>query len=328
MYDKLTISHFRAFEHLEVAPLHRVNLIAGGNNVGKTSLFEAVWFATQTDPTPGFASSLFRASAFTDPAASQISKDDTDNFWKWLFFRKDVSKPISISLHSSVTPNADRELTLPFDSISKRSTGGPFISHIKSDIGSGSPPPVCTTVTTFQPSPVEDADRVNDVSILNREDELAEYLRIVDPQICKLRYLKQSGHKYPYVYVDIFGKGKELIPATQLGQGIARMLELFSSLMTEGTQILLIDEFENGLQHDALVPIWSALGKFAREHDIQIFATTHSYECIAAAHEAFSGNADDFAVIKLRPDPALGIAAFVLDHEHVDVALKTEMEIR
>jgi predicted ATPase len=183
-------------------------------------------------------------------------------------------------------------------------------------------------VTTFQPSPVEDADRVNDVSILNREDELAGYLRIVDPQICKLRYLKQSGHKYPYVYVDIFGKGKELIPATQLGQGIARMLELFSSLMIRGTQILLIDEFENGLQHDALVPIWSALGKFAREHDIQIFVTTHSYECIAAAHKAFSENKEDFAVIKLCPDMDKCIAAVVLDSEAVGAALKTELEIR
>ncbi|MDD4103117.1 MAG: AAA family ATPase, partial [Kiritimatiellae bacterium] len=98
--------------------------------------------------------------------------------------------------------------------------------------------------------------------------------------------------------------------------------------MTERASVLLIDEFENGLQHDAIGPVWSALGQFARDNDVQIFATTHSYECIAAAHEAFSDNAEDFAVIKLRPEPNSDISAVVLDSDAVGAALKTELEIR
>ncbi len=338
MYDKLTVSHFRAFERLEVVPLHRVNLIAGGNNVGKTSVLEAVWLALQDNPfisSKTFVSqaqALFRRSAIDYSSRTQSPPDDTDNFWKWLFFQKNITLPVSISLLSSVVPEVDRVQKIRFDGQSLDATDRHNNIH---RFGSTSPqtnrppPPVCTVLAASLPTPVVDAERVNTVSVLNRDDELVGYLRVIDPKICKLKYLKLPGHKYPYVYVDVgFGKGKELIPATQLGQGMARMLGLFASLMTEGTQILLIDEFENGLQHDALVPIWSSLGKFAREHDVQIFATTHSYECIAAAHEAFSENAEDFAVIKLRPDPACGIAAFVLDHAHVDVALKTELEIR
>ncbi|MDR2849567.1 MAG: AAA family ATPase [Verrucomicrobiota bacterium] len=324
MFDALTISHFRAFGQLEVAPLHRVNLIAGGNNVGKTSLLEAVWFASQKDPLAASASSLFRRSAFDYSRESQTPKDDTDNFWKWLFFQKDTSKPISFNLSSVASPESNR--TLEFALINNRLAANDS-GNSRDKISP--PPPVCTTLSAFLQSPVADGERVNNVALLDQERKLAGYLQMIDPRIVNLKYLKLPGHKYPYVYVDVgFGQGKELIPATQLGQGTARMLGLFASLMTEGTQILLIDEFENGLQHDALVPVWSALGKIARDLDIQIFATTHSYECIAAAHEAFAENAEDFAVIKLRPDPALGIAAFVLDHAHVDVALETEMEIR
>lgn len=331
MYDALSVSHFRAFEKLEISPLHRVNLIAGGNNVGKTSVLEAIWFAAQENPFAAHAPALFRRSGLVYESHTQMQPDDTDNFWKWLFFQKDTSLPISINLSSSTTDDC-RTLTIRFDGhgleasdhLSNTYRPGSFTTPAKN-----SHSPVCTTLATFLPSPVVDAERVNKVSVLNRDDELAEYLREIDTQIKKLKYLKLPGHQHPYVYADVgFGKGKELIPVTQLGQGIARMLGLFSSLMTEKTQILLIDEFENGLQHDALAPIWSALGKFARENDVQVFATTHSYECIAAAHEAFAEHAEDFAVIKLRPGPSNGIAAVVLDHEAIGAALNTELEIR
>ncbi|HFB99193.1 MAG TPA: hypothetical protein ENJ53_00170, partial [Phaeodactylibacter sp.] len=42
MIDKLNISNFMTFEKLEIPVLKRVNLIAGKNNSGKTSLLEAI----------------------------------------------------------------------------------------------------------------------------------------------------------------------------------------------------------------------------------------------------------------------------------------------
>lgn len=338
MYDELIVSFFRAFKHLEISPLHRVNLIAGGNNVGKTSVLETIWFASQDNPLNPIASSLFRRSATTNTKQnSQEFQDDRDNYWKWLFYQKDMSRCATISLLASSTDESPR--TLLFSSSeqghltatnkdNKTIANWPPLPFAPMASNSNAMPRLaCTTLSSALPSPVEDAEQVNMVSVLERDEELTAYLRLIDSRITKLKYLKLPKHQHPYVYVGL-ETSKELIPATQLGQGFNRMLGLFSSLMIEGTRILLIDEFENGLQHDALVPVWSALGKFAREHDVQIFATTHSYECIAAAHEAFTEHPDDFAVIKLRPDPSLGIAAFVLDHAHVDVALKTEMEIR
>lgn len=337
MFDRLAIENFRAFEKLEIAPLHRVNLIAGGNNVGKTSVLEAIWLALQGNPLTSpatqapHASSLFRRSAIKYEPNTQSAPDDIDNFWKWLFFQKDMSRQILIELSSSKSPESNRTLRLYFDGDLLQTTDGR--SHPIILLGAPPQPQPsglgCITLSTTHSSPVEDAERVNAVSVINRDEELVSYLRLIDPRIRKLKYLKLPGHQHPYVYADVgLGKGKELIPATQLGQGTSRMLGLFASLMTEQPRVLLIDEFENGLQHDAIGPIWSALGKFARDNDVQIFATTHSYECIVAAHKAFAENADDFAVIKLRPDPEQGIAAFILNHANIDVAIETEMEIR
>lgn len=43
LLDSLEIRGFRAFSHLRIERLGRVNLIVGKNNVGKTSLLEALW---------------------------------------------------------------------------------------------------------------------------------------------------------------------------------------------------------------------------------------------------------------------------------------------
>ena len=43
MYYKFTIDNFRGFKNLTLNSLKRVNLISGKNNVGKTSLLEALF---------------------------------------------------------------------------------------------------------------------------------------------------------------------------------------------------------------------------------------------------------------------------------------------
>jgi AAA15 family ATPase/GTPase len=44
-YNNFEINNFRLFKHLKVNNLKRINLIVGKNNVGKTSLLEALCFA-------------------------------------------------------------------------------------------------------------------------------------------------------------------------------------------------------------------------------------------------------------------------------------------
>ena len=45
--NSLEIRNFRCFRYLRIERLSRVNLIVGENNIGKTSLLEALWLAAQ-----------------------------------------------------------------------------------------------------------------------------------------------------------------------------------------------------------------------------------------------------------------------------------------
>jgi predicted ATP-dependent endonuclease of OLD family len=58
------------------------------------------------------------------------------------------------------------------------------------------------------------------------------------------------------------------------------MFHIGLAMPTASKGILLIDEFENGLHWRVQRELWAALAKAAQEFDVQIFATTHSRDCI------------------------------------------------
>ncbi len=92
--------------------------------------------------------------------------------------------------------------------------------------------------------------------------------------------------------------------------------------------VVLIDEVENGLHHSVLVDVWKAIAVAARHNNVQVFATTHSYECIAAAHDAFADNEPyDLRLFRLdRRDETISLAKY--DREIVETALDMNMEVR
>ena len=77
-------------------------------------------------------------------------------------------------------------------------------------------------------------------------------------------------------------------PMSIMGDGIKRLLALALDFSSARNGIMLIDEIENGLHHSALVEVWKYLDQMSRMFNVQVFATTHSYECIVAANNAFN----------------------------------------
>ena len=121
---------------------------------------------------------------------------------------------------------------------------------------------------------------------------------------------------------------KEKIPAVHFGQGFIRLLSIYSELIASGKQVLLIDEVENGLHHSVLTEVWRGLLNAAEQENVQVFATTHSYECIRAAHEAFSETLNyDFALHRLEEVKG-AVAVTTYDKETLETSLASNFEMR
>ncbi len=79
------------------------------------------------------------------------------------------------------------------------------------------------------------------------------------------------------------------VPLKSLGDGMIRILQLALKLVSAQGGFLLIDELENGLHYSIQEQVWAWLFEVAQRLDIQIFATTHSWDCVQnftkVAHE-------------------------------------------
>ena len=89
----------------------------------------------------------------------------------------------------------------------------------------------------------------------------------------------------------------------------------------------MVDEIENGIHHSVMEKVWKAVGAFARSYDVQLFATTHSYECIGAAYRAFeSDEEDDLRLYRIQHSRDK-YRAVKYDKERLKTVLEFGMEV-
>jgi AAA15 family ATPase/GTPase len=112
-----------------------------------------------------------------------------------------------------------------------------------------------------------------------------------------------------------------------MGQGFIRAVGLYCQLLACERDIALIDEVEIGMHHDSLPALWEALRDSSDKANIQIFATTHSYECIKAAVETFKNAPEMFQLIRLVKNEE-GVKALCFTAEEIDAALSYNAEVR
>ena len=70
------------------------------------------------------------------------------------------------------------------------------------------------------------------------------------------------------------------VPLRSFGDGALRFLGVALSLANSRNGILLIDEAENGIHYSIQAEFWGMVFKAAYKNDVQVFATTHSADCV------------------------------------------------
>jgi hypothetical protein len=132
----------------------------------------------------------------------------------------------------------------------------------------------------------------------------------------------------PVVTLD---ERKEPVPLSTFGEGAHRAFWVGSSLVNSKDGLLLIDEVENGLHYSIQSDLWQMIFEMAQELDVQVFATTHSYDCV----QAFEQVAQDYEcsesmLVSLRrreKDPE-DIVAVLSDRDELGTVVEENIEVR
>ena len=95
----------------------------------------------------------------------------------------------------------------------------------------------------------------------------------------------------------------ELVPVNIVGEGINRLLSIILAIYEASNGIVMIDEVENGFHYSSLPFLWEAIFESAREFNVQVFATTHSFENIKAyssVYDKLEGKKDHMGLFRIE----------------------------
>jgi hypothetical protein len=157
--------------------------------------------------------------------------------------------------------------------------------------------------------------------------EVIDLARAVEPDIDRLSLGIVGGE--PALRVGM--KGLNLMPLAYVGSGMQRWISILLRLKAVSSTYVLIDEIENGLHHSSLPSVWKGIAHLVKAGGVQVFATTHSRECIEAAYRAFGSELlpeEDLFMLH-RLDTVRGdMRAASLDVEALGAYLETQGNVR
>ena len=118
------------------------------------------------------------------------------------------------------------------------------------------------------------------------------------------------------------------VPLRSLGDGALRLFGTALALANSRGGFLLIDEAENGIHYSLQRDFWNMVLRTAHENSVQVFATTHSSDCIegfAQAARAFK-EAEGMLVRLSRRDGVLRAVEY--PEEELAIAAEQGIEVR
>ena len=365
MLGKLKLDGYRGFDAYELTDLARVNLLVGRNNCGKTSVLEAVHFlVSKGDPfvltrsanrrgelndagnvrgsgmrsdvshfffghrfEPGIGFRLFadggqgEVSVTVRPAdpddGPSLFENETDDFHVLV-----LQIEGTLIKRRVVLPVAENGVLL--DSKLLR-----FRAPWSDTVGALPPPVQFVTPDSLDLDPMR--AMWDHVLIEGRESDVINAMKLLEPDLDSIHFLTSEGLRMRSgragVLLGFRGAGRRA-PLGSYGDGMRRLLALSLSLIRTAKGFLLIDEIDTGLHWTVMEEMWRLVVETARRSSIQVFATTHSYDCVRGLASLVESQPDLAGEVSIQKIERSLKKAVSVDAQGIRVAVDQDIEVR
>jgi ABC-type cobalamin/Fe3+-siderophores transport system ATPase subunit len=173
----------------------------------------------------------------------------------------------------------------------------------------------------------EMAMRWDQISVSMAKQSVIEALRIVAPDIENLDIIGRVRQTNRQIVIAKLTNIEEPIPVRSLGEGMIRLFGLALALVTAQDTMLLVDEVDTGLHYSVQLEMWRIIFTVAERLNIQVFATTHSWDCVAAFQQAAEESQKDGLVIRLEQTSGV-VTPVLIDEKKLAIVTREQVEIR
>lgn len=355
MLTGFAVENFKCFESLRLTQLSPITLVGGANNTGKTALLECLYLLLGSPTNPGCVLQLYNMRGLEKVAI------EAEKTWGALFrdfqmdhpirlcgtsedgvadsltikLRKGYRAPVPPPLTKEERPTIRTDLQPPSDALEfdygerekiylQLDPQGSFRAHIENPTQKRAMS-VKLISSRGLPSALEQALMFGSLDQQGRTDNILATLKLIEPDLDSMS-INPIGPD-PVVHVKLKRVAWK-IPLNLAGEGMSKLMSIALFLNTAQGGMLLIDEIENGIHYSRQVEIWRAIRQMCNQLNVQLIATTHSYECLRHAVEAFHDAPESsFSYLRLQREEK-GITAERYGLEMMETAIAANMEVR
>ncbi|VAY88130.1 hypothetical protein MNB_ARC-1_1310 [hydrothermal vent metagenome] len=335
----IEIKNFKCFKDFKAEGFGRVNLIGGKNNVGKTAFME-VCLLSQSDSISDLYKKILEIKTHRNIVNNLLEKNDRQQE-----LQKLINKNIDFSINRIESISQDlgdghyMDIDIGCTHISKDEENGNILIFLRYDeidmpreytysrlinildlaLESTKKQFSLNFISPYSNSNEELEDIIGQSKLDDKYDELNKYLsdvfNVKSIDIIKNKPMLQVNNEY-----------KEL---SYFGQGIKTFINIISSILLLKDDVIFIDEIENGIHYTNLDKLWEIILTISKQQNVQVFATTHSKECIESyARVAKRLEDEEIGFIELGRNKKNELDSVVMDSEMFQRFIKLGNEVR
>ncbi|WQV47650.1 ATP/GTP-binding protein [Helicobacter pylori] len=314
MIQSVRIKNFKNFKNTQIDGFTKLNIITGGNNVGKSNLLEALYYLVGKSMHPCTNVLEIYDNIRKEPLTSESKS--------LMFYGLDTEKKIQITtaldnnqtldlqikfianekqkvIESQIIPTAEQtQMPSQLNFTLKKNNEEIYNDHLniaKIPNQSGYnrqfknfDPNQLQKLLPFESATITPSDvayrQVHMIQAMSKicsnnqlEEELNERLNQFDNNIQSISFNTNNQLKLKVKNI------KEKVPLSVFGDGLKKYLYIVSAFMADNAKTIYIDEVENGLHFSRMKLLLRCVIDFINDNkdgNLQVFMTTHNQEFI------------------------------------------------
>lgn len=286
-FSSLHIKKFKRFTNFTINSLKRINIFAGINNSGKSTVLEAIYLLCRQNDFKGLQEIIRMRGKI---AERRIASD-----WLWDQIHETSISGTFADTQAAVDIHAISEDISEFDSASYlhsmeiRSSYGEisqksrirFFSDREREIYTDGTKSICRVIFSspfFLNEPHRYSGFYYQAVRMKTLPKIISFIKDkILPSVTDIRLI--DALRRFSVMDDNFSQAVDL---SGYGEGVQRIFFISLLFASARDGVLLIDEFENAIHVDMMKDFAVFIDSLSKEFNVQVFLTSHSKECIDA----------------------------------------------
>ena len=328
----INIKEYKCFKNFELDKISQINIITGGNNVGKTALLEAIFIGDKRYKTDDNYDIVLN-SILQIAKSRDINESGLEMYLKKFIF---ASRLYDIRYKKiSELNQREHKKTQIFNqyysgyliNVNELPTLTPKIINLIpiKNIDYSGYKEYSNYINSSKPTNKRIIELYSNIQTRGIQAIFLKYLQILDKDIVWIE--PQLIGDELSLMINLTNPEYSVI-SSELGEGTNRYIEILASLLSNSGGVVFIDEIENGIHHSKLKDIWKAIIEIVKKENIQLFVTTHDKDTIEALNKASEEEGfDAITSIELFKKDGI-IHPIIMDYKNFSYGINMGEDIR